>query len=57
MHNSDTNRRKSKQIEQLLHDLLANTLKRGFHGTASLELVVSDGTIQGIRQRMEQTHK
>jgi len=57
MHNSDTNTRKRKQLEQLLRELLASTLKRGFHGTASLELVVSDGTIQNIRQRTEQTHK
>ncbi len=57
MHNSETNRRKTAQLEGLLRELLAKSLERGFYGTVSLELVVSDGTIQGIRERMEQTHK
>ena len=57
MHNSETNRRKTAQLEQRLHELLTKTLTRGFHGTASLELIVSDGTIQTIRERTEQTHK
>ena len=57
MHDSETNRRKTKQLEGLLRELLAKSLQRGFYGTASLELVVSDGTIQGIHERLEQTHK
>ena len=57
MQHTETNRRKTAQLERLLRELLAKSLRRGFYGTASLEFVVSDGTIQGIRERLEQTHK
>jgi len=32
-------------------------LKRGFHGTAGLEMTVQDGTIQHIRRKVEQVER
>ncbi len=57
MKDTETNQRRTEQIEQLLRELLITGLQRGFYGTASLDVVISDGTIQSLRQRWEQTHK
>ncbi len=51
------NVKKVAQLEAALAELLAETLKRGFHGTASVELSVQDGTIQHIRRRMERIER
>jgi hypothetical protein len=48
-----TNQRKIAQLERALGDLCAEVLRRGFHGTAAVELSVQDGTIQRIRCRVE----
>jgi len=48
---------KVAQLESALAELLANTLKRGFYGTASVELSVQDGTIQHIRRKVEQIER
>ena len=37
--------------------MLAATLKRGFFGTAAVEVCVQDGTIQHIRRKVEQIEK
>ncbi len=51
------NVKKVAQLEAAMAELLAETLKRGFHGTASVELSVQDGTIQHIRRRMERIER
>lgn len=51
------NKRKVAQLEQAMAIVLAEVLRRGFYGNASLELSVQDGTIQSIRRRVEQLEK
>jgi hypothetical protein len=51
------NRMKLEQVEAALAGLLAETLRRGFHGKALLELVIQDGTIQYLRRMVEQIEK
>jgi hypothetical protein len=48
------NMKKVIQLGAVMAELLAETLKRGFFGTASVELSVQDGTIQYIRRRVEE---
>jgi hypothetical protein len=48
-----TNRKKVVQLQQAMAALLAEVLRRGFHGTAGVELSVQDGTIQAIRRKVE----
>ncbi len=55
--NTPANREKLDQIHAALTELLASVLKRGFHGTAALELVVQDGTIQHFRRKVEQVER
>ncbi len=45
------------QLERAMAEILTETLRRGFHGTASLEMAVQDGTIQHIRRRVERVEK
>ncbi|MBN2476910.1 MAG: hypothetical protein JXB62_20045 [Pirellulales bacterium] len=51
------NAKKVAQLESALANILAETLRRGFFGTASIELSVQDGTIQHIRRRVERIEK
>ena len=57
MKDTDTNRRRTEQVERLIREMLVTGLQRGTYGTASLDIVISDGTIQSLRQRWERTHK
>ncbi len=54
---SPTNSEKMEQIRSAMAEILAGVLKRGFHGTAALELTVQDGTIQHIRRKVEQLER
>ncbi len=54
---SPTNAKKVAQLEKALAEMLAATLKRGFFGTAAVEVSVQDGTIQHIRRKVEQVEK
>ena len=45
------------QLQSALAQILAEALKRGFFGTAAVELSVQDGTIQNIRRRVERIEK
>jgi hypothetical protein len=54
---SPTNAKKVAQLELALANVLAEVLRRGFFGTASVELSVQDGTIQHIRRRLERIEK
>ena len=51
------NRTKVNRVEAVLGELLEQSLRRGFHGTAMLEVSIQDGTIQHIRRRLEQVEK
>lgn len=52
-----TNQQKMERIRSAMTEMLDEVLKRGFHGTATLELTVQDGTIQHIRRKMEQVER
>jgi len=52
-----TNLRKMAQLKATLGEILAEVLRRGFHGTACVELVIQDGTIQNIRRRVERIER
>lgn len=52
-----TNQQKMEQIHSAMTEMLIGVLKRGFHGTASLEMTVHDGTIQHIRRKVEQVER
>ena len=45
------------QLESVVADLLAETMQRGFFGTAAVELNIQDGTIQYIRRRVDRIVK
>ena len=51
------NVKKVAQLESALAEMLAQTLRRGFFGTAAIELSVQDGTIQHIRRKTERIEK
>jgi hypothetical protein len=51
------NRSRMARIERALAELLAEALRRGFYGRASLEVTVQDGTIQHIRRLVERLER
>ncbi len=51
------NAKKIAQLEAALAELLAEATRRGFFGTAALELSVQDGTIQHIRRKLERIER
>jgi len=54
---STVNVKKVAQLESAVADLLSEALRRGFFGTAAVELSVQDGTIQHIRRRVERIER
>jgi len=51
------NAKKVAQLQAALAEMLADSLRRGFFGTAAIELSIQDGTIQHIRRRLERIDK
>ena len=51
------NAQKVAQLQSALAEILAEALRRGFFGTAAVELSVQDGTIQHIRRRVDRIEK
>ena len=51
------NVQKVAQLEQAVAEILAESLRRGFFGTAAVELSVQDGTIQHIRRKVERIER
>lgn len=47
------NEKRLSQVEAELAGLLKEILRRGFFGTAGVEVSVQDGVIQHVRSRME----
>jgi hypothetical protein len=52
-----TNEKKIAQLETALAELLATILRRGFFGTAGVEVSIQDGTIQHVRAKMERIER
>jgi hypothetical protein len=57
LENTPTNQTKLAQADNAWRQVVRQTLQRGFHGTAVVELAVQDGTIQHVRRRIEQLDK
>jgi hypothetical protein len=51
------NAKKVAQIQAALAEILAEALRRGFFGTAAIELNINDGTIQHIRRVVDRIEK
>ncbi len=51
------NDKKLDQLRAAVGEILADVLRRGFYGTAGVEVVVQDGTIQSIRRRVERVER
>ncbi|MGD0899221.1 MAG: hypothetical protein ABR915_15400 [Thermoguttaceae bacterium] len=51
------NAKKVAQAQAALLEVVAEALRRGFFGTAMVELNVNDGTIQHIRRKVERIEK
>jgi hypothetical protein len=51
------NQQKVSQLRAAIAEILVEVLRRGFHGTAGIELCVQDGTIQKIRRRIERIER
>lgn len=51
------NAKKVAQLEAMMAELLAEALRRGFFGTASVEVSIQDGTIQHIRRTVERIER
>jgi hypothetical protein len=51
------NAKKVAQLQSIMAELLAEALRRGFFGTATVEWTVQDGTIQSIRRKLERVEK
>lgn len=53
----DGNDRKVAQLHVVVTEILTEIMRRGFYGTAGIELKVQDGTIQNIRRRVEKLER
>lgn len=51
------NAKKVAQLQAVMAEVLTEALRRGFFGTAAVELSVQDGTIQNIRRKVERIEK
>ena len=51
------NAKKVAQLQAVMAEVLTESLRRGFFGTAAVELSVQDGTIQNIRRKVERIEK
>jgi hypothetical protein len=51
------NQQKVGQLEAAVAELLMEVLRRGYYGTAGVELSIQDGTIQNIRRRTERIER
>ena len=54
---SPTNQQKVSQLRTAMAEMLAEVLRKGFHGTAGIEVCVQDGTIQHIRLKVEKIER
>lgn len=51
------NQRKTAQLVASLKEMLAEALRKGFHGKVGVELNIQDGTIQQICRRVERIER
>ena len=51
------NAKKVALLQQAVKELLSEVLRRGFYGTAAVELSIQDGAIQHVRRRLDRIEK
>jgi hypothetical protein len=51
------NAKRVAQLQAIVAEILAESLRRGFFGTATVEVNVQDGTIQHIRRTIERIER
>jgi hypothetical protein len=51
------NTKKTARVEAALAEILAEATRRGFFGTAGVEISVQDGAIQHIRRKVDRMEK
>ncbi|MCH8922639.1 MAG: hypothetical protein IIA67_05770 [Planctomycetes bacterium] len=51
------NKNKISQMSIAMKEILEEATRRGFYGTAAIEISVSDGSIQWIKRRVERVVK
>jgi hypothetical protein len=56
-HQTSGNQNKVSRLADAWQQLLEETLRRGFHGTASIEIKINDGVVQHIRRKVERMEK
>jgi hypothetical protein len=54
---SPVNSEKLERVAEVVHTLLNEVLRSGFHGKAKLKLVIANGTIQQICRTVERVDK
>lgn len=57
LHETPANQRKTAQLVASLKEMLAEALRKGFHGKVGVELNIQDGTIQQICRRVERIER
>jgi len=55
--NTTTNQAQLGRAQRSWNDLLDEVLRRGFHGQASIEMTIHDGTISRVARRVERIEK
>lgn len=51
------NQEKLVRLHAVWSELLEQVLRRGFYGTAEVQIAVQDGTIQNMRRRTERIER
>ena len=51
------NERMVVRLEQAVAALLRQVLRRGFHGTAGVEIAIQDGIVQHVRTKIDRLDK
>jgi len=54
---SESNCQKVARLQSIIHALLEEMLVAGFHGVGTVRFSVQDGTIQGIEEVIERSHR
>lgn len=57
LNETPANQRKTAQLVSSLKEMLADALRKGFHGKVGVELNIQDGTIQQICRRVERIER
>lgn len=57
MNETETNLNWIGKVDDAWHEVLKEVLQRGYHGTASLELSIVDGTIHRVMRSVTRIEK